>query len=153
MMAETNGFQGATAGELLESLFKNKSYSASAKVWLMLMTGEPTKKRGASVAEFEAVEVSSSSVKGYKRVEVQGQLGSVTAATQTVAAFVENNAEITAFTSTGTGEVEIKAFALCTSETSSSNKILAWGTLTGVKIGELYTPAKIASGKLKIELG
>jgi hypothetical protein len=154
-MAVESGFGKKVDKELLELIFKGVSYSAPSKVYLALLKGLPAEQRGATPAQFWAEEIKTSEAGGYARVEVKSNFGEAAKeATKTAPAELKNSTEITAYTFAGGGGTlaTVKAFVLTTAATGES-EILGFGTVTEVKIGELYTPAKIAVGGLKLELG
>lgn len=123
--------------------------SKPAKVYLGLLTVLPPKKRITVTSE-----LTEPSATGYAKVDITAALAAAAEGAESAESLVENSAAaITAFTSTGSGESTVVGIYISDSVTAKAGAFIAWAELTAsVKIGELYTPAKVEKGKLKVGL-
>jgi hypothetical protein len=134
-----------------------------SKTYIGLLTSIPSKQRVASYTEMKAAgPTASTEAPGYTdAIELIGGsealLSAATEGSSSTASILENAAKaITVYTASVTGgskTAKIKGFYIWQEATSTKPVVLCWGELANeVTIGELYTPAKIEAGKLKIEV-
>jgi hypothetical protein len=107
-------------------------------VFLALCTAAPTdSSTGATISE--------AGYTGYARLEVKGEKWTYSAPA------IKNNATLT-FAECTASESTIKGWALCDSGTKGAGNVIAWGTVTEVKISTTQTPATVNSEALVVEL-
>jgi hypothetical protein len=121
--------------------------------YLMLMTGTPATS-GSEGVTMKKCKEKECTVTGYARFKVEKTAGHELAFSESAAkGILENSAEWEIESGLSGAGQAITYWALVQESSGESGKVISWGSCTSTEISGTQTPVKVASGKLKVELG